>query len=233
MRDSFVAYTDKEEVRFVLLFDSATEFELRDSRRILAIRNSHRELVVRCRDEFESQHWLDQFERIKKENRAGLFARAIPNASFVPPRKNQQGRWFVCGSEYMRAVSEAISKAKEEIFITDWWFDPEIELIRDESTRNKLRELLLRKVEDGVKIFILVYGNLESVLPLGNAENIRTLKRIVIDKHGRNTGMYTMYHPDIRAGAEEGAQQMQWAHHEKIVVIDQSTAFVGGVSDDY
>ena len=44
-----------------------------------------------------------------------------------------------------------------------------------------------------------------------------------------NLGMYTMYHPDIRAGTEEGLTQKFWAHHEKIVVIDQKTAFVGGI----
>ena len=60
--------------------------------------------------------------------------------------------------------------AKEEIFITDWWFDPEIDLIRDEDTQNsfgqmkvKLRDLLIKcVVERGVKVFVLVYGNVES-----------------------------------------------------------------------
>ena len=41
--------------------------------------------------------------------------------------------------------------------------------------------------------------------------------------------MYCMYHPDIRAGTEDGVQGVQWAHHEKLVIIDQSTAFVGGI----
>ena len=44
-----------------------------------------------------------------------------------------------------------------------------------------------------------------------------------------NNGMYCMYHPDIRAGTEDGVQGVQWAHHEKLVIIDQSTAFVGGI----
>ena len=65
---------------------------------------------------------------------------------------------------------EAINMAKEEIFITDWWFDPEIDLIRDEDTQNsfgqkkvKLRDLLIKcVVERGVKVFVLVYGNVES-----------------------------------------------------------------------
>ena len=70
----------------------------------------------------------------------------------------------------MRQVAQAINMAKEEIFITDWWFDPEIDLIRDEDTQNsfeqtnvKLRDLLIKcVVERGVKVFVLVYGNVES-----------------------------------------------------------------------
>ena len=68
--------------------------------------------------------------------------------------------------------------AKEEIFITDWWFDPEINLIRDEDTQNsfgmtkvELKDLLIKcVVERGVKVFVLVYGNVESgtVFPLKN-----------------------------------------------------------------
>lgn len=230
LRDSFVAYIhNKVEVRFVLLFDSKTDFELKDAKRILSIRNGHRELIVRCRDQFESEHWLSQFTFIKQNNQSGLFSPDIRYSSFVPPRPKQLARWFVCGQAYMRQVAKAIEMAKEEIFITDWWFDPEVELTRDQSERKKLKDLLIKKVDEGMKVFILVYGNVESVLPLGNYANIKLLKNNVTDSHNENIGMYTMYHPDFRAGAEDGVQQVQWAHHEKLVVIDQSTAFVGGI----
>jgi len=127
-------------------------------------------------------------------------------------------------------VANAIKNAKEEIFITDWWFDPEIELVRDEKgSWIKLKDLLIEKVEKGVKVFILVYGNMETALPLGNYQNIKSLKNHVLEKHKENIGMYAMYHPDFRAQAEDGVQQVQWAHHEKLVVVDQSTAFVGGI----
>ena len=103
LRDSFVAYTsNKTEVRFVLLFDRKTDFELKESKRILSIRNGHRELIVRCRDEFESNHWLSQFQHIKNENQSGLFSTEIRYGSFVPARTKQCARWFVCGQSYMR-----------------------------------------------------------------------------------------------------------------------------------
>ena len=34
---------------------------------------------------------------------------------------------------------------------------------------------------------------------------------------------------DVEKNPEDGVQGVQWAHHEKLVIIDQSTAFVGGI----
>jgi phospholipase D1/2 len=38
--------------------------------------------------------------------------------------------WFVDGSSYMSAVADALEKAKEEVFIADWWLSPEIYMKR-------------------------------------------------------------------------------------------------------
>lgn len=46
--------------------------------------------------------------------------------SFAPERQHCQAKWFVHGEHYMAAVADAILKAKEEIFITDWMFSPQI-----------------------------------------------------------------------------------------------------------
>ena len=42
-------------------------------------------------------------------------------SSFAPKREKQFARWFVDGSSYFEAVADALEKAREEIFITDWW----------------------------------------------------------------------------------------------------------------
>ena len=50
--------------------------------------------------------------------------------SFAPERSGA-ANWFVDGEDYMAAVADGISAAKEEVFITDWWLSPEVYLKRD------------------------------------------------------------------------------------------------------
>lgn len=39
-------------------------------------------------------------------------------------------RRFVDGSTYFEAIADALDKAKEEIFIADWWLSPELYMKR-------------------------------------------------------------------------------------------------------
>ena len=68
--------------------------------------------------------------------------------SFAPRRSNNPVKWYVDGKDYFSDVADAIMKAQEEIFITDWWLSPEIFLKRSQSTisMSRLDQLLQRKV---------------------------------------------------------------------------------------
>ena len=51
-------------------------------------------------------------------------------------------------------------------------------------------------------------------------------------KEEKVDSVHCLYHPDLRAHSEMAAKDgtgLEWAHHEKIVVIDQSQAFIGGI----
>ncbi|KAF4320118.1 hypothetical protein BBO99_00002447 [Phytophthora kernoviae] len=88
----------------------------------------------------------------------------------------------------------------------------------DDQQVNKtmLRQLLMKKAEAGVKIYVLIYREVKLVLTLNSAYTKRSL----------------MLHPNIRV-LRDPIFQIQslgfWSHHEKIVCIDQSLAFVGGL----
>ncbi|PWA25089.1 hypothetical protein CCH79_00019081 [Gambusia affinis] len=130
---------------------------------------------------------------------------------------------YVNGKTYMEDVANALEEAKEEIFITDWWLSPEIFLKRPvvEGNRWRLDCILKRKAQQGVRIFVMLYKEVELALGINSGYSKRTLLRL-------HPNIKVMRHPDHVSSAV-----YLWAHHEKIVVIDQSVAFVGGIDLAY
>ncbi|TMS21220.1 Phospholipase D1 [Larimichthys crocea] len=126
---------------------------------------------------------------------------------------------YVNGKTYMEDVADALEEAKEEIFITDWWLSPEIFLKRPvvEGNRWRLDCTLRRKAQQGVRIFVMLYKEVELALGINSGYSKRTLMHL-------HPNIKVMRHPD-----HVSSSVYLWAHHEKIVVIDQSVAFVGGI----
>lgn len=119
----------------------------------------------------------------------------------------------------MWAVSEAISLAKDVIYIHDWWLSPELYLRRPPEGNQEWRidRLLKRKAEEGVKIFVIVYRNVGQTIPIDSMYT----KHSLLDLH---ENIYVMRSPN---------QLLQntffWAHHEKLCLIDHTVAFLGGI----
>ncbi|RLN92276.1 hypothetical protein BBJ28_00020242, partial [Nothophytophthora sp. Chile5] len=150
----------------------------------------------------------------------------------APPPPPSAVSWHVDAEDTYEAMYHAISKAKYEILIAGWWVCPDLFLLRprrklpprdleeDESgpqaNKTQLRQLLMKKAEAGVKIYVLIYREVKLALTLNSAYTKRSL----------------MLHPNIRV-LRDPIFQIQslgfWSHHEKIVCIDQSLAFVGGL----
>lgn len=82
-----------------------------------------------------------------------------PFNSFAGPRLGNDVKWYISGHDYFYALSELLEKAKETIWILDWWLTPELYLRRPPAKHEdyRLDRLLKRKAEQGVKIYIMVY----------------------------------------------------------------------------
>ncbi|XP_069928616.1 phospholipase D1 isoform X3 [Oryctolagus cuniculus] len=130
---------------------------------------------------------------------------------------------YVNAKGYFEDVANAMEEAKEEIFITDWWLSPEIFLKRPvvEGNRWRLDCVLKRKAQQGVRIFIMLYKEVELALGINSEYSKRTLMRL-------HPNIKVMRHPD-----HVSSTVYLWAHHEKLVIIDQSVAFVGGIDLAY
>ncbi|XP_065882686.1 phospholipase D2-like [Dysidea avara] len=119
----------------------------------------------------------------------------------------------------MSAVADAIEAASDEIFITDWQMNPHIFMKREDMEVDRLYwrldKMLLRKADQGVKVYMLLYWESKEVagMDLGSDFVLATLKHKNIEIHR---------HPDFTL-------PHRLSHHEKVVVVDCSIAFVAGI----
>eukprot|EP00092_Neocalanus_flemingeri_P002528 GFUD01002705.1.p1 GENE.GFUD01002705.1~~GFUD01002705.1.p1 ORF type:complete len:857 (-),score=228.01 GFUD01002705.1:69-2507(-) len=212
--------TETGEIKEVFLFDSDTRvglgFKEAGTRKGFAVRNLSRTLVVKSVKRRWAESWV---ETIKKNMEEGpgkeITLKNKRFESFAPVRQGAAA-WFVDGCDYMASVAEAISKAKEEIYITDWWLSPEVYLKRGLDRDGwRLTTLLRRKAEEGVRISILLYKEVAAVLGINS---MYSKKRML-----QHPLIRVIRHPD------HTPLPIMWAHHEKCVVVDQSTAFLGGI----
>ena len=155
-------------------------------------------------------------------------------SSFTPSRS--LAKWYVDGQDYMSAVADAIQTASSEIFITDWQMNPHIYMKRPgKGVRTagewRLDTMLLRKADQGVKIYILLYEEfLVRYLPLVPNDWLkRFLESQVLDNGNRYVPEF-IDHENISILFHPRPNLLKlWANHEKSVVVDRSIAFIGGI----
>uniref|UniRef100_A0A5S6QA67 Phospholipase n=1 Tax=Trichuris muris TaxID=70415 RepID=A0A5S6QA67_TRIMR len=222
LKDTYLAYADPErgDVRAVMLFDPGFHVKLEERKRPrLTVENLSRTLVIKCKTKEDAVAWERAISATVKYP-GSEFLQSNAHGSTFPIRINTYGMWFVDGKDFMENVANMIELAEEEIFITDWWLSPEIYLKRPaiEGRRWRLDELLKRKAEQGVHIYVLLYKEVQIALGIKSLYSKRRLKEL-------HPNIHVLRHPDHLPGSGV----FLWAHHEKIVVIDQNIAFVGGI----
>uniref|UniRef100_A0A669F8P6 Phospholipase n=1 Tax=Oreochromis niloticus TaxID=8128 RepID=A0A669F8P6_ORENI len=221
VKDSFLLYMKRDtgSINFVLLFDP--EFNMKvghadtGTKYGVCFDNYTRNLIIKCNSYRQSHWWSYEINRLAE---TCDFLKLQRFDGFAPPRENTLTKWYVNGSGYFADLADALEQAKEEIFITDWWLSPELFLKRP-ATNNywRLDEILKRKAETGVKVCVLLYKEVEMALGINSEHSKRTLMNM-------HPNIKVMRHPDHMSSVV-----YLWAHHEKMVAIDQTVAFVGGL----
>ena len=182
----------------------------------LKLTNSERKMKLLAKNERQ----LHQFEAsIKYMSENSPWGKQKRFDSFAPVRSNVFAQWLVDGRDYMWNVSRAISMAKDVIYIHDWWLSPELYLRRPAAISQKWRldRLLQRKAREGVKVFVIMYRNINSAIPIDSEYT----KFSLLDLH-----------PNVfvqRSPNQFRQNTFFWAHHEKICIVDHMVAFVGGI----
>ncbi|OXB82495.1 UNVERIFIED_CONTAM: hypothetical protein H355_000753 [Colinus virginianus] len=200
VKDSFLLYMkpDSGAISFVLLVDK--EFSIKigqketETKYGLQIDNLSRSLILKCTSYRHAQWWrqgIDEF--IRKHGKDFLTEHRF--GSYAAVRENTLAKWL----------------------------SPEIFMKRPvvEGNRWRLDCILKRKAQQGVRIFVMLYKEVELALGINSEYSKRTLMRL-------HPNIKVMRHPD-----HVSSSVYLWAHHEKLVIVDQSVAFVGGIDLAY
>ncbi len=122
---------------------------------------------------------------------------------------------LIDGEEYFRRLSQVLPQAQRSIFIVGWDFNPDVRLNPHEPDSETVGMLLRRLVEEKptLEIRVLVWG----MGPVYSGKSLRMFGKMDWSDHPRISLEFDFDHP-LRA-----------SHHQKIVAIDDKTAFLGGI----
>ncbi|KAI0482500.1 phospholipase D/nuclease [Xylariaceae sp. FL0804] len=180
---------------------------------------------------FNPQHRHDEeHEKATDEKRANI-RRQHRFESYFPERDGNLIKWYVDGRNYFWAVSQALEQAKETIYIADWWLSPELFLRRPPYFNQEWRldYVLKRRAEAGVKIYVIVYREVEAAITCNSAHTKHALQALCPKGTPGYSNITVMRHPDHNVLENAADMTFYWAHHEKFVVIDYAMAFIGGL----
>ncbi|ORY59662.1 uncharacterized protein BCR38DRAFT_488681 [Pseudomassariella vexata] len=177
------------------------------------------------------QHRHDEeHEKLTDEKRAKI-GKQHRFQSYFPERDGNMIKWYVDGRDYFWAVSVALEQAKETIYIADWWLSPELFLRRPPYYNQEWRldQILKRRAEAGVKIFVSVYREVEAAITCNSAHTKHALQSLCPEGTPGYGNIKIMRHPDHNVLENAADMTFYWAHHEKFIVIDYAMAFIGGL----
>ena len=127
-----------------------------------------------------------------------------------PPRSGNDFEVFIDGSEALPAIAQAISEAREQVWVAGWHFTPEFQV-----GKTPLRELLAEAAER-VPVKVLAWAGAPLPLFHPDRKEVREAReRLVVGTR-------------IECALDSRERPMH-CHHEKLVIVDRCVAFVGGI----
>jgi phosphatidylserine/phosphatidylglycerophosphate/cardiolipin synthase-like enzyme len=135
-------------------------------------------------------------------------------AADPPPRAGNAIDVLIEGAAYFPALEQGIRDARRSVLIAGWCITPEFALLRDEPPL-LLRELLGEAAES-VDVRVLLWAGAPVPVFAPRRSSVREMREQLV----RGTR--------IKAALDSNERPMH-CHHEKVVVIDDEVAFVGGI----
>jgi len=231
LKDDMISYLNSPTTvtgKNVYWFDEDIEVSNKDNK-VLEIKNLSRILSLKFDTTFERDLWKYEIDKRVKYIKDRLANNKYH--SFTSQKSNCSAKWFVDADSYFTYLLNQLKGAKETVYVTDWFMSPELALKRPinyddfigEDYKNnlnfnnvsRLMDIFYLLAKRGVKIYILLYCEVSLALAINSSYTKNVLKNlhpnILITRHPKND------------------TTLLWSHHEKLVIIDQKMAFVGGL----
>jgi phosphatidylserine/phosphatidylglycerophosphate/cardiolipin synthase-like enzyme len=162
-----------------------------------------------------SRHHL---RRLRRHGQVGALAPGSPGlwatTATAPPRDGNALEVLIDGAQALPAMAEAIRGAQRHVHVCSWHLEATFEPERD-GRRSPVRELLGETAER-VPVRVLVWAG--APLPVFTPRRSQVQEQR--DALVRGT--------KVRCELEPGSRLMH-CHHEKLVIVDDEIAFVGGI----
>jgi len=138
-----------------------------------------------------------------------------PFGTRAPVRPGNRLEVLIDGVEALPAIEDAIRNAKSHVHIANWHASADFRLTRGPDAPT-LRDLLASTAQRGVDVRLLMWAG--PPMPA-----FQPTRRLVKEQQRRFTE-----HTGVRCVLDSRERTMH-CHHEKLVIVDDTIAFVGGI----
>lgn len=153
--------------------------------------------------------WADKLEFTALDDKFAPIVNLIRETTNMPPTYTTDYEIYSGGEATYKAIFKAIEEAKDYVLLEYYIYSPD-------QTGTALRNLLIKKIQEGLKVFLLVDG-------MGSLRLSRRFMR-EFEKLG---GHLNYFH---RLGLGSSSSLINFRNHRKIVICDGRIAFAGGVN---
>jgi len=149
-------------------------------------------------------------------------------SAFSEPSSGNKVEFYVTGEEYFAAVAAAVDSAKKSIYIAGWQVNFDVELAGGKTLFQYLEKAIDQRPL--LRIYVMPWLSPKVGVDTGDFETMLAVFQL---NAGLNSAARAFALPAIAQSDMAGALGIGFSHHQKLVVIDEERAFVGGIDLAY
>jgi len=148
-------------------------------------------------------------------------------APFAPLRQGNQVKTFTTGKEYFSTLLAAMRKARKCIFIAGWQVNWDVDL----EPGVRLIDVLHERVSSSpdFRVYVMPWMSPKVAVNTGDLDTMLAIFQL----NAGRPHIQAMCCPAGSQNDHEGVEAGFFSHHQKLVVIDNEIAYVGGIDLAY